>query len=382
MKIEKLFKNLSNNSELLFYLFEHRDKAVTYSEIEHICSVEKLEILVNFEIIELVQDKIFLDGRVINFLENYLDIDENIEVSLISEKINTLKHKLDILSEYKNRQNEIIPQIRRELKKIDFILLQNLLKLRIHIDRVYKNVFEFSLKIKELKYYKIKLDEFNSALVGFEKFLFLHQSIMHSFYNSELNSILELLQNNRVELNRSLIPLTQDVIEYINKAEKKNIFIEKISKIKELKDSLELKNSTNILELISKFDIQEKQIQIKSRLDDEILRSEQLKPLLERLSSSASVKTKTATNVKIFNKKVEKEFVNIYSLNLEFRASNQNLIEFLLSNNKLTNKPINEISEIYCKLILLYEDIYKIQNENFNYEDMSFKKVYYDKQIR
>ena len=36
-------------------------------------------------------------------------------------------------------------------------MLQNLLKLRIHIDRVYKSIDNFALKIKELEYYKTKL---------------------------------------------------------------------------------------------------------------------------------------------------------------------------------------------------------------------------------
>ena len=164
MKIEKLFLNLSRHKELIFYLFEHRDKIVFKSECEKFTSFEALDILDNFEIIEINGEKVFLDLRVINFLENYLELDENIEISKINEIINSLKHNIDIGFEFRDKQKILIPKIRRELKKCDFTMIQNLLKLRIHIDRVYKSIDNFSLKIKELEYYKAKLKEFSITL--------------------------------------------------------------------------------------------------------------------------------------------------------------------------------------------------------------------------
>lgn len=382
MKIEKLFRNLSNNKDLIFYLFEHRDKTTSLGNIEVFCTQSTLEVLENFEIIELSEENVFLDGRVINFLENYLNIDENFEISLISEKIENLKHKIDILNEYKQRQNELIPQIRRELKKIDFILFQNLLKLRIHIDRVYKSADNFSLKIKELSYYKNKLAEFNKALDGLDKFLFLYQNRLHSFYNNELNSILELLKDNKVEINKSLIPLTQDVIEYINKAEKKNIFIDKITKLKDLKDSFEIRNNTNLLELMENFDLMDIPLQIRTRLDDEILQDENFKPLLEKLFDKTTLKSKKADSIKLYDKTIEKEFVDIFAFHRQFTASNLNLIEFLLQNNKLKNKSTDDICEIYCKMTLLYEDQYIIKDETFTHNNVTYRKIYHDNRTR
>lgn len=54
MKIEKLFSNLNRHKELIFYLFEQDNRIVFKSECE----------------------KIRLEDRVINFLENYLNIDK------------------------------------------------------------------------------------------------------------------------------------------------------------------------------------------------------------------------------------------------------------------------------------------------------------------
>ncbi|MGM0518304.1 MAG: hypothetical protein ACQERD_01525 [Campylobacterota bacterium] len=315
MKIEKLFSNLSYHKDFIFYLFEHRDKTVYLDECEKFISFEKLAILENFEIIEKIDEKIFLDNRVINFLENYLNIDENIEVSVIFEKLENLKHKIDIVIEYKQKQNSIIPQIRRELKKCDFILTQNLFKLRIHIDRVYKNIDKFSLKLKELKFYEKKLKELTTALKEFDKFLHLYHSRLSLFYNSELNNVLKTIKTNFIQINKSLIPLTQDVCEYINKAISKNIFIEKITKLKELKDNLTIKE--------------------------------------------------------IF------DFVNINNLHLAFKFSNQNLIEFLLSNNELKTKDFEQLMQIYCRMILLHESEYKIEDKSLEYQQTIFKTVYY-----
>ncbi len=375
MKIEKLFSNLSYHKDFIFYLFEHRDKAVYLDECEKFISYEKLEVLENFEIIEKIDDKIFLDNRVINFLENYLNIDENIETSVIFEKLENLKHKIDILVEYKQKQNTLIPQIRRELKKCDFILTQNLFKLRIHIDRVYKNIDNFSLKLKELKFYEKKLKELTSTLKEFDKFLHLYHSRLSLFYNSELNNVLKTVQANFIQINKSLIPLTQDVCEYINKAISKNIFIEKITKLKELKDNLTIKENSDILKQCEKFDILQNSISVKTRLDDDILRDESFKKLLDK--SFMKPKTKKASSIVFHEQKEVSDFVNIYNLHLSFKFSNQNLIEFLLSNNELKTKDFEELMQIYCRMILLHESEYIIENKTINHQQTRFKTVYY-----
>ncbi|MEA2018613.1 MAG: hypothetical protein U9N59_09205 [Campylobacterota bacterium] len=377
MKIEKLFSNLSYHKDFIFYLFEHRDKTVLIDECEKFISYTKLEVLENFEIVEKVDDKIFLDQRVIGFLENYLNIDENIEVSIIYEKIEALKHKIDIIVEYKQKQNSFIPQIRREIKKCDFILTQNLFKLRIHIDRVYKNIDQFSLKIKELRFYEQKLKELTLALNEFDSFLTLYHQRLSLFYNSELNSIIVSAKQNHQEINRSLISLTQDVCEYINKAMSKNIFIEKITKLKELKDSLSIKEDTNLLHMIDKFNILQNQITIKTRLDDDIVRDEQFYTILEKSSLNIKAKTKKASKITFHEDKQEHNFVDVYSLHLNFKFSNQNLIEFLLSNNDLKDKSFEEIMQLYCKLILLYEQEYTIEDSSLQVQQTQFKKIYY-----
>ena len=378
MKIEKLFLNLSRHKELIFYLFEHRDKIVFKSECEKFTSFEALDILDNFEIIEINGEKVFLDLRVINFLENYLELDENIEISKINEIINSLKHNIDIGFEFRDKQKILIPKIRRELKKCDFTMIQNLLKLRIHIDRVYKSIDNFSLKIKELEYYKAKLKEFSITIQSFEKFLFLYEAKLSDFYNSDLNEILKDLKTNFQNLNTSLIPLTFDVIEYINKAQKQNIFIEKIAKLKELKDSLQIKEQTNIIKLIENFDLIDSMNIIRTRLDSEILNSEDFKNLVEKISINSKIKSKKADVIEFDMNSVEYDFVDIYSLHLQFKSSRIDLINFLLQNSKTKDKTLDEISEIYCRMILLYEDIYNITEDANIYQNTTFRKIYYE----
>lgn len=378
MEIEKLFSNLSRHKELIFYLFEHRDKIVFKSECEKFTSFEALDILDNLEIIEINSEKIFLDSRVINFLENYLELDENIEISKVTEIINSLKHNIDIGFEFRDKQKTLIPKIRRELKKCDFTMLSNLLKLRVHIDRVYKSIDNFALKIKELEYYKTKLKEFSSTTKSFENFLFLYEPKLSDFYNSDLNEILKDVKINFQNLNVSLIPLTFDVIEYINKAQKQNIFIEKIAKLKELKDSLQIKEQTNIVKLSNDFDLSDSMYIIKTRLDSEILNSEDFKNLVEKISINSKLKSKKADVIEFDMNSLEYDFIDIYSLHLQFKSSRIDLINFLLQNSKTKDKPLDDISEIYCRMILLYEDVYNITEDTNIYLNTTFRKIYYE----
>ncbi len=378
MKIEKLFSNLSRHKELIFYLFEHRDKIVFKSECEKFTSLEALDILDDFEIIEINSEKVFLDLRVITFLGDYLELDENIEISKITEIINSLKHTIDIGFEFREKQKTLIPKIRRELKKCDFTMLSNLLKLRLHIDRVYKSIDNFALKIKELEYYKTRLKEFSLTIENFEKFLFYYEPKLAHFYNNDLNEILKDVKTNLQNLNTSLIPLTFDVIEYINKAQKQNIFIEKIAKLKELKDSLQVKEQTNILSLVDNFDVVDSMNIIKTRLDSEILNSEDFKNLVEKLSINGKVKSKKADIIELNVNSLEYDFVDTYSLHLQFKSSRVDLIHFLMQNSTLKDKSLDEMSEIYCRMVLLYEDVYNLTDDTKAYENISFRKIYYE----
>ena len=382
MHIEKLFSNLNRHKRLLLYLFEHRDRVVFHTEIEEFCNENCLEVLENFEIIELNDDKIFLDSRVVQFLEEYIDGSDTIEISAIQEKIDSLKHKLSILNEHKHKRQEIIPKIRRELKKIDATLFANLDKLRIHIDRVYKSIESFSLKLKELEYYKNRLHEYENALESYDSFLKLNSPMMKNFYNSELNILLEILYENKIALRRSLIPLTQDVIEYINQAQKQSLFIEKIVKLKELKDNYELKTQTNIEAYSENFTMMSETLRVGSRLSKDIIYSPSFAQMVQKISKKAEIKSYKADEIEFVKRTKEQDFINVAEIHLAFSASKNSLIEFLLSYNKLKLKTIEEISELYCKMVLMYEEEYKRGSEYFEYKSQKFLKVYYEDKFR
>ena len=70
MDIEKLFNHLSTNKKLLIYLFEHRDRVIDTDEIEELVSPAMLENLTFHEIVEVIEQKISLDYRVITFLKS------------------------------------------------------------------------------------------------------------------------------------------------------------------------------------------------------------------------------------------------------------------------------------------------------------------------
>jgi hypothetical protein len=382
MQIEKLFTHLNRHKNLLIYLFEHRDRVVFSPEVEEFCGENTLEVLENFEIIELHNEKIFLDSRVVQFLEEYMDGSDTIEISTIQEKIDSLKHKLSILNEHKHKRQEMIPKIRRELKKIDATLFANLDKLRIHIDRVYKSIESFSLKLKELAYYKQRLSEYENALESYDSFLKLNAPMMKKLYNSELTMLLEMLYTNKIALRRSLIPLTQDVIEYINQAQKQSLFIEKIVKLKELKENYELKTRTNIEHLSGDFTMMYERLRVGSRLTKEIITTPSFAPMIQKISKKAKIKSRKADEILFSATTKEQEFINVSQIHLAFSNSQSSLMEFLLSYNKLKSKTIEELSELYCKMVLMYEDEYRRDSQYFEYKSQKFLKVYYADKFR
>lgn len=382
MNIEKLFQILNRYRELIFYLFEHGDRVVYVNEVEDYCADASLDILENFEIIERSEDTLALDARITQFLEEYIGSSDTIEIAIIGEKIKGIEHSLEIAREYREKQVAVLPKIRRELKKINAILFQNLDKLRIHIDRVYKSIDTFELKLKELQFYKTRLDEYEQTLHGFENFLKKNVTLMKNFYNNELNLLITLTQENKIALHRSLIPLTQDVIEYINQVQKQNLFVEKILKFKELKDNFEIKNKTDIEAKSKNFQIMFSSLRIGSRLDPEVIHQNSFISILHKVSDKASLKSHQADPIEFTPPTKEGAFLNVAQIHFAFGSSQSSLIEFLLHYNQLKSKDIDELGEIYCKMILLYEDEYKISSDFFIYKNQKFAKVYYDNRFR
>jgi hypothetical protein len=376
MQIEKLFNLIYQYKDLIIYLFEHRDKIIYRYECESFISLDRIENLEKFELIEIIGDKIFLDTRVITFLETYLQLDDNIEISKIAELINYIKHNIEKAIEFRQKQSQIIPKIRKELKKVNFTMEQNLIKLRLHIDKVYKNIDDFSLKIKELNYYKDKLIQFKLAMDEFENFLFLFGSKLHSFYDEDLNYILESIKLNQDGFLISLITLTDDVIKYINKAQKQSIFCAKIAKLQELNENLEIKQFTNIENILEQFDMQETTIKIATLLDSEIISQENFNFWIKKLSSKTVLKIKQADKID-FNEEREKiNFIDINFIQNQFRFSNLSLLDFLIDYKILKDKSSDEIGKIYCQMLLLYENEYEIRKEMSHYDNKRFRNIY------
>ena len=139
-----------------------------------------------------------------------------------------------------------------------------------------------------------------------------------------------------------------------------------------------IKEQTNIIKLIENFDLIDSMNIIRTRLDSEILNSEDFKNLVEKISINSKIKSKKADVIEFDMNSVEYDFVDIYSLHLQFKSSRIDLINFLLQNSKTKDKPLDEISEIYCRMILLYEDVYNITEDTNIYLNTTFRKIYYE----
>jgi len=379
LNLEKIFNYLYHNKKLIVYLFEHRDRVVNISEIEDLANIELLENLSFYEIVELIDNKISLDFRVSSFLEEYVDSNDIVDVAVIGSILKELIHLVENATEFKDKKNKFIPKIRRALFKIDSIFYKNLDILKTHINKTYKSADEFKLKLKELKFYKERLSEFEQMVSSFEQFLQKYTPLLQTLHNDELNTVLKIVKKNKIEFLKTLIPLTSEIISYINKIEAKNILIQKVSKLKELKDSYEL-SKTNLNDILDKFDLIIGAVRVSNRLNSDILQTEDFAKLIQK-QKDKKLKTKVAKSVIINEEKIAQDevFVNIYLLHRQFLSTNLNLIEFLISSQLLKNKDILYLSQIYCKMILMYEDEYKIDSQKITIDRFTFAKVYSNK---
>ncbi len=382
--INRLLSVLYSDRKLFESLFEKRNSLVGMHEVVNEIGDDKLEYLVNTEVLSLTDESIELDDRVLSFFEEFLETNEDVEIGDVDELLINLKYNIELyLNEKENEHSRerYLGKIKRILKKVPNMILKNLSALQLHIGLTYKTQSSHKNKVLELTHYKTKLEKLMNIEQKVQKAL-LQEAYFFNMVSSHETVLLSLRLKVRLrELRVSLIELQKQVIEYINKTLHKQHFFEHIIKLKELKNTLEIKEKSNILSL---FETETtplfmlKPERFSTLLDTEEVYDFGFEEMVQKLQHMIPLQKPSSHKAEeldesFFEAEEETQFlIDTDTLHEAFMGSETDLLSFIQTREFEVEQNLEQMITLYCQLALMYENDYEFSDERRKIEQYEY----------
>lgn len=366
----------------LSYKYEYALEVVDNNE-------DIIQLLLSKEIIRQNGSFLDLDDQFLQFFEQILEVNEEINTSFINENIRQVKEEYMLYYLKSNSEGEkykYLKLVKSTLRKVGRITIRNILDLNRNIENTFKTEPNYKIKLLKLENHKLRLNAIQQLIEQTEK-LILEDEL--TFFKTAADEELKLITIQlRLDLNGSrqnLIEARKQIIEYINQIKFQSKFIEKLRQIKYLKDQFEIKAKTNIIEVVtrSKSTAFDPKPAYPLRLSLDGLLNEEVRKSIEKIYDRNKPLIKPLAQIAIgiapdyLNQETEYEIaVNLDEIKNNFSASGNHLFDFILNYKFHREVSFEERVTIYCQLISMFEDEFDV-TENFSrFSEIEYAMVY------
>jgi hypothetical protein len=317
-----------------------------------------------------------LDDQYLEFFEQVLDVNEEINLSYIDENIKSIRENIDYFLNENNesRKYSYLKFIKKNFRKIGIITLRSVVDLRRNIENTFKN--EPNYKNKQLKLEN--LDE-KRRLVNnlIKQTLLLINDQEYTFFNraldEELKRVIIDLKYQLGECSHNLIEIEKQIIDYLNQIKHQGKFIEKLRKLKYLKDHFTIEAETDIKQIIT----QKNQLIFEARKGeplnlsiDYLRENERAFEAIKRIAKNhrnrkliAPVLADRISEEYLENTIEEEVMINLEEIKNRFIATSDNLFNFILNYDFLKEVDFNERITLFCQIISQYEQELNIEDD-------------------
>jgi len=370
--IEELLKTLSREQRLLKELFAKR-KILSFRYEDALALVdykeERIRKLVDSEVVRENGSFLELEDSYLQFFEQILEVNEEINISFVHEHITYLK---DTISYFLQENNETqrysyLRNIKRTLRNIAVTTLRNVIDLKRNVDNTFKSEPNYKIKKQKL----VRLDEKRE---GIEALIRTTEELINgneeAFFciatDEELGHITDMLRLQFYECSHNLIEIQKQIISYLNQIEYQSRILVKVRQLKYLKDQFELESKTNIREVLAAKDpvCFEPSPTYPLRLSVDYLRSgddvvESIRKVFVRVKKNGRQAKKIAGNIAgdyLVTQTTEEIFINLEEVKNAFLASGSDLFTFVMTYHFPKEVDIDECITFYCQIISQYYD--------------------------
>ena len=251
--LDELIRALERERKLIYALFQDRKRlSFRYELARELASKkdESIDFLRRFGVIRDNSDFLELEDVYLRFFEEVLEVNEEINVASVKESIDNLNNAIDYYRSENNpgRRYGYLSDVKRMLRNIALTTLRNVIDLKRNIDNTYKNEPTFAIKKKKLVHLDEKRRDIASLINECERLIDVKQSnfFMEEVMDVQLKDIVTDVKLQLREVYHNLLELDRQIINYLNLIEYQNRLLQKVQKLKYLRDQMLLDTNTDI----------------------------------------------------------------------------------------------------------------------------------------
>lgn len=390
--IKEVLDTLKREEGLLTEMFKRR-KSSNYKYEYALELVDnnagRLQYLLDRSVIRQNGNTLEIDDLYLQFFEQVLEANEEINTSYINENLEKVKQNIEYYFNEQNEQRkyEYLRVIKNTLRKISVITLRNIVDLKRNIDNTFKS--EPNYKNKKAKLINLddkrkditKLIEQTESLVTDDNVTFFKTAT-----DEELNRIIVQLKMQLHKCTHNLIEIQRQVIDFLNQIQQQSGIIEKLKQIKYLKDQFILETNTDIKRILASHNtvVFESNPSYPLKLSLEHLQTDEeafisIQKIAGRKKMGAKLKQPIAE--KISDEYLETQILEEVHINLEevkngFVAGSNNLFDFVMNFDFSKKVSFDERVTIYCQMVSLYDAIFEITEQVNEKNEVEFTMIY------
>ena len=390
--IKELLSTLVREHRLLTEMFEKR-KTLSYKydfALELVdYNEDRIQYLITHSVIRQNGSFVEIDDQFLQFFEQVLEVNEEINISSINSNIQNVKENILYYLKENNesRRYNYLRVVKNALRKIGNITLRNVVDLKRNIDITFKNEPNYKVKKAKLEILDQKRIDINTFIdQTYQLISEEEQTFFKSAVDDELSRIITYLKLQLNESRHNLIEIQKQVIEYLNQIKYQSIIIEKLRQLKYLKDQFTIRASTDIDTIIIKKNdlIFEANPIYSLKLSVDYLQSDNeayasILKIGKRNRSSVKVRLPLAGNIstEYLQASIEEEIqINLEEVRNSFIASGNNLFDFVMGYNFEKEISFEEKVTVFCQLISQYENSFTLTDKYNSEQEVEFAMVY------
>ncbi|MCQ2403479.1 MAG: hypothetical protein MJ202_07115 [Lentisphaeria bacterium] len=390
--LDELIRALDRERTLLKDMFAKRKTLSFRYELARELAVRKeesLDFLRNHGVIRVNGDFVELEEVYLRFFEEVLEVNEEINVASVKQHIDNLNSAIEfyLIETSPSRKQKYLGDAKKFLTNMAMSILRSVIDLKRNIDSTYKNEPTLAVKKKKLE----KLDEKRRDIAVFihecEKIIDEKQpSFFQVAMDVQLRDIVVDVKYKLHEAYHNLIELDRQIINYLNQIEYQGRLVQKIQKLKYLRDQLVLESHTDVLGmLVARNPVWlEPRPRYQFKVSLSMLKNSDMGLALlrgiakgrgQRLSRGNLAEPLAAQD--LCQKAEEIPMVDVSEVKAAFFASSDHLFHFVL-NYANYRKPMDdeELLVLFCQIATQYLDELQVSDKYQVYGKFEYPLIY------
>src|SRR5690554_1307137 len=195
----------------------------------------RIQYLIDRSVIRQNGDNLAIDDQFLQFFEQVLEINEEINASYINENIEKVKQNINYYLNENNEQRkyDYLRVIKNTLRKLGTISLRNVIDLKRNTDNTFKNEPNYKIKKSKLENLDKKRVDISALIEQTEKLITDDElTFFSTATDEELSRILIQLRIQLGKCTHNLIETEKQIIDFLNQIKYQGNVIEKLRQIK------------------------------------------------------------------------------------------------------------------------------------------------------